>query len=204
MMRRSKGSLFIVSAPSGAGKTTLCNQLLKEFPGVRHSVSYTTRPPRRGEVNDRDYTFVDEEEFRKPMEEGEFVEWAKVHGNLYGTSRRRLDGIRNEGVDVILDIDVQGARHLRATYGNGVYIFILPPSIETLRRRLDDRMSNSPEEIDGRMRRAVEEIAEYKNYDYVIVNDIFEEALAELKAVVIAERARSNKLDPEWVEKFVQ
>jgi len=200
-MRKHRGNLFVVSAPSGAGKTTLCQRLTCQTPNIRHSVSYTTRPPRRDEVNGRDYTFVDEDEFRKMVEAGEFVEWARVHGHLYGTPRGRLEEMRDEGIDVILDIDTQGARQMRNNYGEGVYIFILPPSMDALRERLEKRMSNSPEEIDLRMKRATEEIREYKSYDYVIVNNNFDEALLELKAVVMAERVRTDSLDPEWVKR---
>jgi len=198
-MNRKKGNLFIVSAPSGTGKTTLCRQLIGELPDIGHSVSYTTRSPRPGEVNDRDYTFVDEGEFRKMIEEDEFVEWAKVHGNLYGTSRRRLEEMMGKGLDVLLDVDTQGARHLRMSWENGVYIFLLPPSLDVLRTRLKGRMSDSPEEIDLRMMRSVQEIGEYKNYDYVIVNAVLDEALTELKAVVIAERVRTKRVNPEWI-----
>jgi guanylate kinase len=204
MMRKARGSLFIVSAPSGAGKTTLCQQLTSRLPGIRQSVSFTTRPPRRGEVNDRDYTFIGEDEFRKLIADGEFLEWAKVHGNLYGTSRNRLEKLREEGNDVILDIDIQGARQVRAADGKGVSIFLLPPSVNVLRARLASRMSNSPEEIELRMKRAREEIMEYKNYDYVIVNDVFDEALEQLKAVVTAERARADRVNPEWVRTIMQ
>ena len=198
-MNRKKGNLFIVSAPSGTGKTTLCRQLIGELPDIGHSVSYTTRSPRPGEVNDRDYTFVDEGEFRKMIEEDEFVEWAKVHGNLYGTSRRRLEEMMGKCLDVLLDVDTQGARHLRMSWENGVYIFLLPPSLDVLRTRLKGRMSDSPEEIDLRMMRSVQEIGEYKNYDYVIVNAVLDEALTELKAVVIAERVRTKRVNPEWI-----
>ncbi|HET6514741.1 MAG TPA: guanylate kinase [Thermodesulfovibrionales bacterium] len=201
-MRKRKGSLFIVSAPSGAGKTTLCRELTAVLPDIRHSVSYTTRPPRKGEADNRDYTFVKEEEFRRMIREGAFVEWAVVHGNLYGTSRQRLEEMRKEGIDVILDIDTQGARQLRLNYRDGLYIFVLPPSLDVLKKRLDDRMSNAPDDIKLRMKRAVEEIREYKNYDYVIVNDILAEALSELKAIVLAERVKRENIDPEWVETF--
>lgn len=202
MKREQRGSIFIVSAPSGAGKTTLCQKLTSVLSGIRHSVSHTTRPPRRGEVNDRDYTFVDEKKFQRMIDEGEFLEWAKVHGNFYGTSMRRLEEMRNEGIDVILDIDTQGARQIRNCCDSGVYIFIMPPSMDALRDRLNKRMSNSYEEIEMRVRRAVEEIREYKDYDYVIVNDDFEKALMEIKAIVIAERVRTYRLDPDWFKNF--
>lgn len=200
-MRKRKGSLFIVSAPSGAGKTSLCQKLTTVVPNIRYSVSHTTRPPRNGEVNERDYTFVSEAEFLRMVENGDFAEWARVHGNLYGTLKKRLDEVREAGTDLILDIDTQGARKMRMHYGDGVYIFILPPSLDALRERLERRMSNSRQEIDLRMKRASEEIKDYKSYDYVIVNNDFGEALAELRAIVLAENDRTNKIDPVWVEK---
>ncbi len=199
-MRKHRGDLFIVSAPSGAGKTSLCQKLTSVAPNIRHSVSYTTRPPRKGEVNDKDYTFVSEDEFRKMSKKNEFAEWAEVHGHLYGTSRKRLEELRETGINVILDIDTQGAKEMRKHYDDGVYIFILPPSMEALRERLEKRMSNSPEEMDLRMKKAWEEIKDYKSYDYVIVNSDFGEALMELKAIVLAEGKRTNRMDPHWVK----
>jgi guanylate kinase len=197
---KRRGNLFIVSAPSGSGKTSLCQKLTSLVPNIRHSVSYTTRPPRAGEVNDRDYTFVGEEDFVSMAEAGEFAEWARVHGHLYGTSKKRLEEMRSGGIDVILDIDTEGAHKIRETYTDGVYIFILPPSLDALRERLEKRMSNSQEEIQVRMKRASEEIKSYRRYDYVIVNNDFAEALSELKAIVLAENKRTDKLDPEWVK----
>lgn len=199
-MRRNRGNLFVVSAPSGAGKTTLCQSLGSVLPGIKHSVSYTTRKPRPSEVNDRDYTFVQEAEFRRMIETGEFAEWAEVHGNLYGTSKKRIDELREGGTDVILDIDTQGARKIRDVYKDGIYVFILPPSMKALRERLQARMSDTVGEIEKRLRRARDEIADYRNYDYVIVNSVFEEALGELEAIVRAKRARTENIEQSWVE----
>jgi guanylate kinase len=197
---KPKGNLFIVSAPSGAGKTSLCQELTSAIPTIRHSVSFTTRKSRHGEVHDRDYTFVDEEVFLRMIQAGEFAEWARVHGNLYGTSRKRLAALRDEGIDVILDIDTQGAKEMRKGYDDGVYIFILPPSLDILKERLEKRKSNSAEEIALRLKRATEEIKDYTWYDYVIINNTFDEALEELKAIVIAEDHRTSKIDPQWVK----
>ena len=202
-MKRLRGSLFIVSAPSGAGKTTLCRQLTVQIEGITHVVSYTTRPPREGEMNDRDYTFIQKDEFIRMKEEGEFIEWAEVHGNLYGTSRRRLEDILNKGIDAIHDIDTQGGAQMRRNFHDGVYIFVLPPSVDALRKRLEKRMSDSPGEIEKRIKRSLEEIREYGNYDYVIVNDIIDEALRELMSIVIAERVKKDKVDPRWIEEFI-
>lgn len=197
---KHRGNLYIVSAPSGAGKTSLCQKLASDMSNIRHSVSFTTRKSRRGEVNDRDYTFVDEDEFLRMVEAGEFAEWARVHGNLYGTSKKRLEALRDEGIHVILDIDTQGAKEIRSSYHDGIYIFILPPSLDALKERLEKRMSNSAEEIALRLKRAAEEIKNYTRYDYVIINTDFDEALAELKAIVIAEDCRTSKIDPQWVK----
>ena len=191
---KREGVLYVISAPSGAGKTTLCKEVIDIFPNLRHSVSYTTRPPRNGEVHGRDYFFVGKEEFTRMVEAGEFAEWAEVHGNLYGTSLATLKECRAEGIDLILDIDCQGARQLKGRFEGGVYIFVLPPSIEELRRRLDNRSSDSQEVIERRIQNAAGEIKEARWYDYIIVNDRFSEALEQLKSVLIAEQCRSTRL----------
>ncbi|MCG2709657.1 MAG: guanylate kinase [Thermodesulfovibrionales bacterium] len=187
MKRKNRGRLFIVSAPSGTGKTTLCQNLSSIIQNLRHSVSYTTRPMRHGEVNNRDYTFIKEDVFRRMARRDEFVEWAEVHGNLYGTSRKRLEAMLDKGIDVILDVDTQGARQIRKKYKDGIYIFILPPSLRALKERLKKRMCNSKEEIQRRLKRAVDEISEYKKYDYVIINAVFDTAIEEMKAIISSE-----------------
>ncbi|MBU4319699.1 MAG: guanylate kinase [Nitrospinae bacterium] len=187
MKRKNRGRLFIVSAPSGTGKTTLCQNLSSIIQNLRHSVSYTTRPMRHGEVNNRDYTFIKEDVFRRMVRRDEFVEWAEVHGNLYGTSRKRLEAMLDKGIDVILDVDTQGARQIRKKYKDGIYIFILPPSLRALKERLKKRMCNSKEEIQRRLKRAVDEISEYKKYDYVIINAVFDTAIEEMKAIISSE-----------------
>ncbi|MGB9715621.1 MAG: guanylate kinase [Thermodesulfovibrionales bacterium] len=199
-MKKNKGILFIVSGPSGAGKTTLYKEVASSLPNLRHSVSYTTRRPRPGEVNDRDYTFISREEFSEMIESGEFAEWAEIHGEFYGTSKKRLEDIMNSGIDVILDIDVRGASQLKEKYHGGVYIFVLPPSIEVLKERLEKRMADSKEEIEKRLRVASEEIKRYREYDYVIVNRVLEDALKELSAIIISKRLSSDRIDPDWIE----
>jgi guanylate kinase len=200
-VKKPKGELFVVSAPSGAGKTTLCQRLLSIIDGITFSVSYTTRAPRPEEVDGSDYFFVSEAEFRKMTKAGEFAEWAEVHGNLYGTSKKRLDEALDGGTDMLLDIDVQGARQLKDAYPEGIFIFVLPPSMDTLSERLRGRMSDTPEVIAGRLRKAVDEIRDYALYNYVIVNNIFEQALRELGAIVVSRRLSSARVDREWVEK---
>lgn len=199
--KRLKGNVFIISAPSGAGKTTLCKEIVRIMPNLRFSVSYTTRKPRSGEIDGRDYIFVDGDTFRGMIDRGEFVEWAEVHGNYYGTSRKDLNDIIKSGQHVILDIDVQGSQQIREQFDGGVYIFVLPPSLDALRKRLEERGQNTHEEIDRRVKRAIEEIREYKRYDYVIVNNIFEEALDALRSIIIAEDKRVKRIDDAWIER---
>jgi len=189
-----EGVLFVISAPSGAGKTTLCKEIIDKFPNLRHSVSYTTRTPRTGEVHGRDYFFVGQDEFSRMVADGEFAEWAEVHGNLYGTSLATLKQCRSQGIDLILDIDCQGAQQLKGRFDGGVYIFILPPSIAELRRRLDGRSSDTEEVIERRINNAAAEIKESRWYDYIIVNDKFSEAVEQLKSVLLAEQCRSFRV----------
>ena len=189
-----EGVLFVISAPSGAGKTTLCKEIIDIFPNLRHSVSYTTRTPRPGEVHGRDYFFVGQDEFSRMVAAGEFAEWAEVHGNLYGTSLSTLKQCRSQGIDLILDIDCQGAQQLKGRFDGGVYIFILPPSIAELRRRLDGRSSDTEEVIERRINNAAAEIREARWYDYIIVNDKFSEAVEQLKSVLLAEQCRSFRV----------
>jgi len=198
--KRNSGGIFVVSAPSGAGKTTLCKQLVKTVDNIRTSVSFTTRQPRPGEIPDEDYNFVGEKEFRAMIDRGDFVEWARVHGNFYGTSRLKLEELVSAGYDVLLDIDTQGARQIRKVFDNAVSIFILPPSMKELKHRLEGRMSNSAEDMNRRLQRAVDEIMEYKMNDYVIVNDVINTSLKKLEAIIIAERLRSGKIDPQWIQ----
>lgn len=199
---KREGILYVISAPSGAGKTTLCKEVIDIFPALRHSVSYTTRQARPGEVHGRDYFFVTREDFEQMVAAGEFAEWAEVHGNLYGTALKTLDGFRTNGVDVILDIDCPGARQLKERYAGGVFIFILPPNFNELRRRLDFRNSDSAEVIARRIECAASEIRESRRYDYIIVNDVFSKAVEELKSVIVAERCRTARVLAAVAEMF--
>lgn len=200
-MKKREGQLFVVSAPSGAGKTSLCRAVSDEIGNLRHSVSYTTRNPRPGEVDGRDYHFVSVDRFREMIAAGDFAEWAEVHSNYYGTSRRVLDGMRAEGIDVILDIDTQGAQQIKAKYdGQAVFVFIMPPSLEILEERLRNRKSDLENEIKKRMKRARDEMRDYTHYDYLVVNRDFDRALVELRSVIIAERCRTRLIDPVWIQ----
>jgi guanylate kinase len=200
MITRKEGLVFVVSAPSGAGKTTLCEAITGSLENLRHSISYTTRGPRPGENDGRDYFFVTEEKFRSMVQAGDFAEWAEVHSHLYGTSRQALDHMVSNGIDVILDIDTQGAKQIKKTYEKAMFLFILPPSLAVLEERLRNRRSDGGEEIRKRMQRAHEEIREYAMYDYIIINRDFDRALDELRSIIVAERCRTRMVDPQWIE----
>jgi guanylate kinase len=187
------GSLFVISAPSGAGKTSLCKEVIDFFPSLRQSVSYTTRPMRPGEVDGIDYHFVTAEVFAAMVERGEFAEWAEVHGNRYGTALSTLAEAMTQGEDVLLDIDCQGAEQLRQTCRQAVFIFILPPSLDELMRRLQGRQTDSEEVIRRRLANARHEIAQVPLYDFVVINDQFATALEQLKAIIVAERCRVRR-----------
>lgn len=192
-MKNSKsGHLFVISAPSGAGKTTLWQKVIKELDGVVHSISMTTRPPRPGEVDGKDYFFVDEVTFKKYLKQDHFLEWALVFGNYYGTPKEKVVEWLNQGKDVILSIDVQGARQIKRKFPQAVLIFILPPDLDTLQARLEQRGTDNRDEIQRRLKIAQEEIACLKEYDYKIVNDNLEVAANELKAVIIAARRKGD------------
>ena len=190
MKEMKKGLLFIVSAPSGTGKTTLCRAMTQVFPGLRYSISFTTRPPRPGDENGRDYYFISPAEFQERIDRNDFAEWAEIYGCRYGTSRSLLDKIRGEGRDVILDIDGQGARQLREQDLGGIFIFLLPPSLAELRRRLSLRGTEGKAAMQERLRRSQIEMSEARGYDYLIVNNDLEKAKDQLKAVIIAEHQR--------------
>ena len=202
-MKRTAGLLFVISAPSGAGKTSLCRAITNSLENLTHSISYATRKPRPGEIDGRDYYFVSPERFQEMVRAGDFAEWAEVHSNLYGTSRRVLDDLIGKGIDVILDIDTQGAKQIKTKYGTAVYIFIMPPSLEILEERLRNRKSDHEDEIRKRMRQALEEIKDCSMYDYIIVNRDFDRALTELRSIIIAERCRTRVIDAAWIEGIV-
>jgi guanylate kinase len=203
-MKQRDGILFVVSAPSGAGKTTLCKGITDSLENLTHSISYTTRKPRPGEIDGRDYYFVTAERFRDMAQAGDFAEYAEVHTNLYGTSKRVLDDMIKEGVDVILDIDTQGARQIKAHFATAVFVFIMPPSMAILEERLRNRKSDREDEIRKRMQRAIDEIRDYGLYDYIVVNRDFERALSELRSIVVAERCRTKLLRTNWIEELLK
>ncbi len=184
------GNLFVVAAPSGAGKSSLVGELLSRDPGLRLSVSTTTRAPRGQEQDGREYCFVERGEFERRARAGEFLEWAEVHGNLYGTSRAWLEQRMAEGVDVLLEIDWQGAEQVRRHFSNAIGVFILPPSFEELEARLRRRGEDGEQTIRRRLAEARVEIAQASKFDFIIVNRHFHEALRELESIVVSQRLR--------------
>ncbi|MCP1727975.1 guanylate kinase [Natronospira proteinivora] len=182
-----RGNLWVVSAPSGAGKTSLVRELVAHEPRLSFSISYTTRPPREGEVNGRDYVFVDEDRFVAMIDAGEFLEHAQVFGNRYGTARGQVDRELAEGHDVLLEIDWQGARQVRTMMPEGRSIFVLPPSREELERRLRGRGTDSDGVIERRLREAHAELLQWSEFDYAVINDDFHRALADMQRIVAGE-----------------
>jgi len=188
------GSLFIISAPSGTGKTTILRKIIATMKKAVFSVSHTTRTPRAGEQEGVDYFFIDKNAFVTMEQHGLFLEWAEVHGNLYGTSRSTVQAASEQGLDIILDIDVQGARQVKEKLKDkGVFIFITPPSLEELARRLSGRSTEAEAIIATRLANAKEEMKSIDDYDYVIVNDRVEQAVEILKSIIIAERSRTRR-----------
>jgi guanylate kinase len=188
--RAARGLLFIVSAPSGAGKTTLVERLVEQTPQLKMSRSYTSRLARQGEADGVDYNFVTREQFEAMAARGEFLEWADVFGNLYGTSAADTEGMLAAGHDVVLVIDVQGARQVRERGAPTKTIFVMPPSFEILERRLRGRSKDSEQAIQRRLQVAREEVAAFREYDYIVINDELTRAVDRLRGIVIAERAR--------------
>ncbi|MGE4556298.1 MAG: guanylate kinase [Desulfovibrionaceae bacterium] len=186
------GQVVVLCAASGTGKSTLAKKLLSEFPTFGYSISYTTRKLRNGEVDGRDYHFVDRQEFIRLRDESFFAEWAEVHGNLYGTPREPVTRMLEAGKDVLFDIDIQGARQLRSSFPLGLYIFLLPPSYGVLAQRLAGRGSDDPQTVALRLENAKSEIQAAPEFDYFVVNDDLERAYADLRSVFLAGRLRST------------
>jgi guanylate kinase len=187
------GNLIIVSAPSGAGKTTLVNEVLRRVSNLHDSVSYTSRQPREGEQHGVHYHFVSRQEFEAMIARDELLEWAEVHGNLYGTGRRVVEEMRRNGGDVILTIDVQGAENTRRIFPDTISIFILPPSYQQLIERLEKRGQNGKADLEMRLRNARHELAQYHKFDYLIVNDDLESAVMELSTIILAARCLRHR-----------
>lgn len=196
-MRTRRPIVFVISGPSGSGKSTLVSRLLRDVPNLLFSVSYTTRAPRGAEQPGQNYHYITRQEFESRLRRGEFLEWAEVFGHYYGTHRGYLDRAEAEGRDLVLDIDVQGARQLKGSVPDAVFVFVLAPSRRELERRLRARSEDAGEVIERRLCAAAQEVASYSSYEYVLVNRDLEESAQDLAAIVKAERRRRSRIQDE-------
>ena len=188
-----RGLLIVISGASGTGKGTVCKKILADLPEVAYSISATTRKPRAGEVDGREYYFLSVEEFKAWIAEEKFLEYAEVYGNFYGTPLNKIEERLNHGEDILLEIDVQGALNVKKKCPEGIYIFLLPPSLEELKNRIEGRGTESPESLARRLKNAVAEIKIGREYDYVVVNDTIDNAAAQIEAILIAERCKVER-----------
>lgn len=193
LSKKKKGLLIVLSGPSGAGKGTICKALMEKEKDLKLSISATTRQPRSGEIEGKNYFFKSEEEFEKMIENDSFLEWAKVYGHYYGTPKDFVLKNLDEGNDVVLEIDIQGALKIKEKFPEGVFIFILPPSMEELKNRIKKRGTETEEEIIKRFKSAYEELNYVSRYNYVVINDSVEEAVEKIKAIIIAEKCRVDR-----------
>ena len=201
-MLNRKGLLLVVSGPSGAGKGTICKALLNKNDQIKLSVSATTRKPRNGEVHGVNYFFIEKEEFTKMIENDEFLEYAQIHDNFYGTPKAAIIECLEKGQDVILEIEMQGARQIKEVYPEGVFIFVLPPSLEELKSRIVGRGTETQEEIEKRFSCAFEEINQIVNYDYFIVNEDIEKSVSDVEAIICAEKNKVTRYKNNIIDKF--
>ena len=202
ILEPQEGQLFVITAPSGTGKNTIIEMVRKDLEGLGYSISHTTRAPRKGEIDGVHYYFIGKRQFEKMIQAQEFVEWAAVYDQFYGTSISSLRNAQVSGKDVLLDLDLQGARHIKERFPNSTSIFIVPPSLQALRKRLEKRSSYDGTDIDLRMTQAVQEIRECRNFDFLIVNDDLRQAVREVEAVIVAVKAQT-KLRLPSVEKML-
>ena len=201
-MLNRKGLVLVVSGPSGAGKGTICKALLNKNDQIKLSVSATTRKPRNGEVHGVNYFFIEKEEFTKMIENGEFLEYAQIYDNFYGTPKAAIIECLEKGQDVILEIEMQGARQIKEVYPEGVFIFVLPPSLEELKSRIVGRGTETQEEIEKRFSCAFEEINQIVNYDYFIVNEDIEKSVSDVEAIICAEKNKVTRYKHNIIDKF--
>ena len=189
-----KGLCIVVSAPSGSGKSTICRRLLAACPDMEFSVSFTSRPPRPNEIDGKDYHFVSREDFQRRIERGEFVEWVENYGEFYGTSGRALQDLLRRGKDLLLDIEPRGAKEMKKKFQEGVFVFVLPPSLDELLKRLQKRGHETPEAIQKRFAQAASELEEVLWYDYAVMNEDLDTAVGQLIAIYRAEKCKTGRL----------
>jgi guanylate kinase len=193
----AKGLFIVVSAPSGTGKSSICQRFMNACPEIKFSVSYTSRPPRSNEVDGKDYYFISREEFQTRIDQGEFVEWVENYGNLYGSSKKNMEAYLHDGHDLLLDIEPRGARRIKQKFKGGIYVFVLPPSRAELLKRLEERGCETGEIIQSRFEQAESELKEISLYDYVIFNKDLETAVNQLIAIYVAQKCKRSRLQCE-------
>jgi len=201
MRNKQKGMVIIMSAPSGAGKTSICDAVVKKNKNIVYSISTTTRAPRKGEKNGREYYFVTEAQFKDEIRQKQFVEWAKVHNNYYGTSKKILESIISKGKDVLLDIDVQGALKIKKQYKDALMIFIMAPSLKILKQRLIKRNKDSKEVINIRLKNAEKEISYIDKYDYLVINDKLNESIKQIENIISCAKLSTKRNKVIWRKK---
>ncbi len=201
-IKTEKGLLLVVSGPSGAGKGTICKEFLKHHDNVYPSVSTTTRDPRNMEIDGVNYHFISKDSFNKLLEKEAFLEYAKVYGNMYGTTKNTVMSKINQGIDVLLEIEMQGAKQVKEKYPDGIYIFILPPSLNDLKKRIQKRGSETPESMENRLESAFDEIGFIKEYNYYIINDEIENAVKTMDSIYRAEKSKINKNINDLIKKY--
>jgi guanylate kinase len=199
----ARGLFIVVSAPSGAGKSSICQKLLQACPEIKFSVSYTSRPPRPSEVDGKDYHFISREEFQVRIDQGEFIEWVENYGNLYGSSRKTMEAFLHDGQDLLLDIEPRGARKIKQKFKGGIYVFVLPPSRDELLKRLEGRGYETDKVIQDRFDQAESELKEISWYDYIIINKDLETAVNQLISIYRAEKCKRTRLRSE-IKKFIK
>lgn len=195
MSKKIKGSLIVLSGPSGAGKGTIHNELLKNNKNLKYSISMTTREKRESEKDGVDYFFVDVDKFKEEIEKDSFLEYAEVHGNFYGTPKDYVEKCLSDGYDVILEIDIQGALNIKEKYKDGIFVFIMPPSMKELKNRLIKRGTETKDKLIERFKNAYKEINEFSKYNYVVINDEVENAVKKVEAIILAERCRVDRIE---------
>jgi guanylate kinase len=199
----SRGLFIVVSAPSGTGKSSICQKLLQACPEIKFSVSYTSRPPRSNEVDGKDYHFISREEFQTRINQGEFVEWVENYGNLYGSSAKTMESFIRDGQDLLLDIEPRGAKNIKGKFRGGVYVFVLPPSRDELLKRLEGRGCETDKVIQDRFDQAESELKEISWYDYIVINKDLETAVDQLISIYKAEKCKKTRLRSE-IKKFIK
>jgi guanylate kinase len=197
-----KNLVIVISGPSGSGKTTICERLAGEIENLEISVSTTTRKPRPNEINGKHYFFISEQQFKKYIEEGKFLEWTKRYGNYYGTMKESIERLLDKNVDILLALDINGGIHFKKNYKDSILIFLIPPSLDVLKRRLEDRDTDSKESIEGRFKQTKSELKNIFFYDYFVINDKLEDTIWTIKSIILAEKSRTLRLPEVLLERF--